>query len=163
MKEKLSTYGNKEKNLDTKLSYEYNKSNTADIYDFLLSVDNDFMPILSEVVSLPEYATKLFNKAERFEFFYAKKLVALVAAYFNNETRICFITCVAVLSDYRKKHLASALLEKCINMAYKKKMNIIKLEVHPYNTSALNLYKQIGFIECVAGHNTTMLTMCKQL
>lgn len=57
-------------------------------------------------------------------------------AYINN---------IAVLQEFRKKGVASKILSEIINIAKEKCCEFITLEVRESNTSAINLYKKLGF------------------
>ena len=57
----------------------------------------------------------------------------------------CNVTNVAVSKKYRKQGVASALIEKAVDDAKKRKSDFITLEVRKSNTPALNLYIKHGF------------------
>lgn len=64
--------------------------------------------------------------------------VFLVAdeAYINN---------IAVLSDYRKQGIASAIVNELCKFSETQKCNFITLEVRESNTSAISLYNKLEF------------------
>ena len=75
---------------------------------------------------------------------------------FNNENIIGYIglellvdhadiTGIAILSEYRKKGLASYLLNTAIEKCRKMNLDNIFLEVRTSNLPAINLYKKLGF------------------
>ena len=56
-----------------------------------------------------------------------------------------FITNVAVLNDYRKQGVATALIKELINICRKNNASYLTLEVRKSNIAAINLYKKLGF------------------
>ncbi len=59
----------------------------------------------------------------------------------------CEIMNIAVLSDFRKKGIASAVLHCLILKAKEKGCNTVTLEVAENNENAISLYKKFGFFE----------------
>lgn len=57
-----------------------------------------------------------------------------------------YVTNVAVLPEYRRKGIASKLLEFCLKYATEKQLSFISLEVRKSNASAIKLYEKFGFI-----------------
>lgn len=57
------------------------------------------------------------------------------------------ITNIAVHPDYRRRKIASALLEMAARTAIKNKLVLLTLEVRNSNTAAQGLYKSFGFSE----------------
>ncbi len=55
------------------------------------------------------------------------------------------ITNIAVLPDYRKSGIASALLEGIIEYALSENISFITLEVRESNINAIKLYEKFGF------------------
>ena len=55
------------------------------------------------------------------------------------------ITTIAVLPDYRRKHIAEALLKTVIEECYKDMVKFITLEVRVSNIPAIGLYEKYGF------------------
>ncbi len=55
------------------------------------------------------------------------------------------ITNIAVLPEYRRKKIASSLLEKTIKSAYSGGLVLLTLEVRRSNIPAINLYESFGF------------------
>lgn len=52
---------------------------------------------------------------------------------------------LAVKQEYRRKGIATKLLQKVINIAKEMKINYVTLEVRRSNLPAINLYKRFGF------------------
>ncbi|MBQ4516774.1 MAG: ribosomal protein S18-alanine N-acetyltransferase [Clostridia bacterium] len=57
------------------------------------------------------------------------------------------VTNIAVLPEYRRQGIASALLNSFINLCIDKKLCFLTLEVRKSNTGAISLYKKFGFTE----------------
>jgi len=96
--------------------FTYNESGYAQVHEHLISVNNSFIPPLSEKLNLNEYSNKIVNNADRFEAWDLNKLIGLVAIYRNNfDSRIAFITNVSVDPLYQGYGIASSLLQECIN------------------------------------------------
>ena len=57
-----------------------------------------------------------------------------------------YITNIAVDKDYRRKHIADAIVKKLIEYAVEKEMIGVSLEVRVSNASAISLYKKNGFV-----------------
>lgn len=55
------------------------------------------------------------------------------------------ITNIAVLPEYRRKHIGSALMEAMIKKAVELGLSLLTLEVRKSNIAAQNLYKKYGF------------------
>ena len=79
-------------------------------------------------------------------FFVAKdngKTVGYIGA--NNILGEVFITNVAVTAEYRRKGVATSLINELINRCKKEKALYLTLEVRRSNISAVNLYEKLGF------------------
>ena len=63
------------------LEYGTNRGTEAQIVEHLRKCDANFVPALSERVSLDEYARKIVEQAVRFEAWADGELIGLVAAY----------------------------------------------------------------------------------
>jgi len=108
--------------------------------------NENFIPPLDQKVDLRDYSKKLAEKSITFEAWDGKKLIGLVAAYFNDlEQRVGFITNVSVVKDHHGKGIARALMDRCIEYAKKENFRSIKLEVSENNEGAIQLYKKLSF------------------
>ncbi len=58
-----------------------------------------------------------------------------------------YITNVAVLPNYRKKGVGTALLKKVFGLARELSLSFVSLEVRESNNSAISLYEKLGFKE----------------
>ena len=100
----------------------------------------------SEFVKTTGYVHKIFTYAERYEVWDKSILVGIVAAYFNYETKIVFITHVRVCDEYKHQGIALFLLEKVIERAEKEDFVSVELEVKKGNVPAQTLYEKLGFV-----------------
>ena len=125
--------------------YTQNHSKTDDVYIHLKSCDNQFVPSLSLKVDLKDYSKKLNDKAIRFEAWYNKALIGLVAAYKNGQEGFLYITNVSVEIKYQGKGIAKQLLLSSMIFAKENNLSFIELEVNKKNENAINLYKKLKF------------------
>ena len=73
------------------------------------------------------------------------KVIGYCGVYISFE--VGNITNVAVDANFRKKHVATALIEELIYLCKGKKMTQIVLEVRETNVPAIKLYEKLGFVE----------------
>ncbi|MCX7918620.1 MAG: ribosomal protein S18-alanine N-acetyltransferase [bacterium] len=59
----------------------------------------------------------------------------------------------AIHREYRRKHIGSLLMQHIIELAIKRKIKKITLEVRVSNTPAIELYRRFGFREIAIRHN----------
>lgn len=52
---------------------------------------------------------------------------------------------LAIHPDFRRKGVASALLENLVSYAYENRISLLTLEVRRFNSPAIQLYKKFGF------------------
>ena len=125
------------------------KNATQEEIDSHLRVcSGNFSPSLNEKVNINEYSQKIFERATTFEAWSSDTLVGLVAAYFNDfENHIGYITHVSVMSAYQGIGIASELVKECIKYAEQNQFKEIHLEVRKDNSLAIQLYKEIGFMD----------------
>ena len=93
---------------------------------------------------------KVYNMDDLFKHDYSKiyldiedeKVVGMIMATVLYET--CEIENVIVLEDYRRKGIASSLIDYLIS-DFSSTINYVTLEVNVSNEKAINLYKKFGF------------------
>lgn len=113
--------------------------------------DDSFIPPLSSRVKIPVYANKLHTETIRFEAWGRQALVGLVASYQNDpNNRHAFISNVSVLTAWRGRGIAGALLDQCIEEATRAHFSVLVLEVSLSQSAAVSLYEQRGFKELSA-------------
>jgi ribosomal protein S18 acetylase RimI-like enzyme len=130
----------------------------SEIESLLNEIDAEFQPSLSSRMSIRDYAVKVVDKAAVLSIHDQGKLAAFIAIYCNNlQTRIAFMTMLAVAKVQRKRGLAINLVQTSIR--YLKGINFVKykLDVYKTNQEAIALYQKMGFRG--AGENEQSLFM----
>ena len=129
------------------MNYCLNKASTLQIITHLKICDTTFVPMLSERISISDYADKIINNAVRFEAWVDNELVGLLAAYCNDTVKhTAFITNVSVLPAWHGKGIASQLMINVIEYVYKLGFDRIALDVDEQNRAAIKLYEKHGFL-----------------
>lgn len=120
------------------VTYETSKIQLADINEILKVAKNCFSEpwtyelFLSEITSSSSICIKVN---------YVRKIIAyIIGRYFVDELHIMHL---AVLPEYRRKGIAKFLVKKLIN-DYSAEQYL--LEVRASNVEAINLYKELGFM-----------------
>jgi len=126
-----------------------------ELMDFLIKVDDDFVPKLSDrIKNLSDtndagaYAKKLSNKSTRIFAIdsHTNYIIGMIAFYSNdNINRISYIPILAVLKDYRNKGIGKQLLVRCLQYLNDKKFQKVSVKTWKDN-SALLLYQKFDFI-----------------
>ena len=127
------------------MEFQLNTSTSEQILSHLKVCDDLFVPNLSSYADIESYAEKLFNKAERIEYFQDNQLLALLAFYVNYENSFCFITNVSVDESLKGKKIGDALILQVVEFCLKNKIKSIQLEVRKENNKAINFYKKHNF------------------
>ncbi|MBE5948037.1 MAG: GNAT family N-acetyltransferase [Lachnospiraceae bacterium] len=104
---------------------------------------------LESIIKRKDYQN-LFSKINKFaEFivaYYRGELVGFSAMYANDKIdKTAYITLIAVRTEFQGIHIGEALIKKCEEIALKKEMVAIKLEVNKSNTRAISFYRKNGF------------------
>jgi ribosomal protein S18 acetylase RimI-like enzyme len=132
--------------MNLEIEYLTNRASLAEITEHFLSCDYNFIPHLSERVTITDYAKKITQKATRIEAWAGGTLIGLVAVYCNDqEARIAYVTSVSILSAWMGKGIATRLMSRCIEHAKASNMQQISLEVSKKNDPAIKLDKTNGF------------------
>jgi ribosomal-protein-alanine N-acetyltransferase len=117
-----------------------------DIRTHLLACDDRFQPRLSARVDIAEYARKIRERAQTFEAWDGRRLVALVAAYVNVAQRTSYITSVSVTPGFERRGLATRLLGQAMRHLEREGIAAVSLEAAKENSSSLRLYARFGFV-----------------
>lgn len=134
-----------------------NVSSIDDIKGHLWSVSPQFVPELSSYVDIDKYAEKLYNKAQRIEFWENGHLEGLLAYYLNVEGRFAFITNVSVSPEIMGGGVASKMIKRLIE-DNKGIIDVIRLEVNAGNERAIHFYDKNGFVQKnVLEHGTIIM------
>jgi ribosomal protein S18 acetylase RimI-like enzyme len=138
-----------------------NKIELEDLYSIHQTCDLDFEPPLSSRTDIRVYCRKLLKYADIISVNVKGNLAGVLCIYANDsQTRVSYISSVAVLKGYRRLGLGNALVEKAISLSQKKGMSSVKLEVGKNNTAAQHLYRKFGFI--VEKENDLTLLMVRE-
>lgn len=83
-------------------------------------------------------------------FFFVAEKNETVCGYIGSHIVLdeCYIANVAVLPDFRKSGVASALIEALLEKATEKDCLFVSLEVRKSNSAAISLYNKFGFSLC---------------
>jgi 2-polyprenyl-3-methyl-5-hydroxy-6-metoxy-1,4-benzoquinol methylase/GNAT superfamily N-acetyltransferase len=135
-----------------------NRAGEQEIAKHLLLCDDHFKPRLSSRVEVADYAHKLSVKAMRFEAWVDGSLVGLVAVYCNdNRRRLAYVTSVSVVPESQGRHIASNLMDRCIQYLRIGRFDRVDLEVDGGNHKAILMYEKQGFIaSCRSEHGIVM-------
>lgn len=129
------------------IKYQIKTANENEISAHLKECNNNFSPPLNKRVDVKEYSKKISEKAITFEAWHKKKLIGLVAAYFNDfKNQTGFITNVSVIKNYFGIGVATKLMKMCMTYAKQNNFKKITLEVEKYNNAAINLYQKFSFV-----------------
>lgn len=115
------------------------------LYEFLRSIDKDFIPHLSEKVNLEEYVDKILEKSYLIHYNDNDgRLIGLLVLYCNDlENKKAYIPLVGVLEGFRGNGIAKKMMLECINFVNQKGFKTIG--IHSNNLIAIDLYKKFGF------------------
>lgn len=127
------------------LTYSVNSASFLEISRHLSTCDQGFTPSLGSRVTIEEYASKLHNRAERFEAWSNDLLVGLVAVYANDGRGHGYISSVSVLPEWTGQNIATTLLKKSIEFLAHASFRSVRLKVGKQNHSAISLYCKLGF------------------
>lgn len=122
------------------------KNSAEQLEIFLTSVDGDFPIPISKKQELGAYARKLHDKATLCAAYDGSKIIALVAGYTDNLcNEMAYISLVATLPQVRGRGLATELIKDFISICEEKKIKAAHLYAVPTNTSAIHMYRRLGF------------------
>ena len=132
------------------------------IYQYLVDVDEDFTPPLSERVEIKRYAEKLSSNAINVFVSINTQDIAHAAFYANDMSQSrAFLTSISVKSAARGRGVSDALMKDILLRSMKAGMTEIFLEVDATNTGAIRFYRKVGF-EFSKGSDSTMFLTLKQ-
>lgn len=105
-----------------------------------------FSPPLAERVGLVDYAARLTASATRFEAWDGAALIGLVAVYCNApDLKRAFVSNVSVDPPHQRKGISRLLMQTAAGHARELGFAEMSLEVDAGATSALALYRTLGF------------------
>jgi ribosomal protein S18 acetylase RimI-like enzyme len=127
------------------IRYTVDESSEAQVLEHLRACSSNFVPPLDTRIDVKSYAAKLVAHARRFEAWRDTSLVGLIAAYFNQSERSCFVTNVSVTPAEQRKGIAALLLDQCLAAATNAGLATTRLEVSTGAIGARRLYESRGF------------------
>lgn len=118
---------------------------TDRLIQFLYEIDSDFLPRLSDKVSIPDYARKLIKNANFFVASLDSAIIGVVAFYCNEiNKKTAFISIIGVPLKYRAIGIGSRLIKVMIDQL--KQMGFEKVDLETSGDSlALLFYQKYNF------------------
>lgn len=113
------------------------------IYEFLVSVDWNMIPRLSDRVDIGKYAMKLAQRADNLFVVKENQDVASCSIYCDEET--AFISSIAVRADFLHQHIGTQMMDAVKGHARARGCKRIRLEVDRSNAAAVRFYLRCGF------------------
>jgi ribosomal protein S18 acetylase RimI-like enzyme len=127
------------------IEFSINKASLRSISKHLNKVNDLFVPVLSSYVNIDIYSKKIFEKADRIEFWKNEELVGLLAFYINPPN--VFITNLSLDKTIHGLGYGVKMLDRLFEITKDKNIKKVSLEVNSMNQKAVNFYKSIGFEE----------------
>lgn len=126
----------------------------SDFVQFLIEIDPDFHPSLSErltlksnVKTLNDYAEKLIKNGHVLICENDSVIIGAIAFYANDIiNNFSYISILGINNKYRKLGLGKLLINACLECVRKIGISKVRVETWEKNEAALNLYKKLGFI-----------------
>ena len=139
---------------ETKILSEYEKKLEA--WSILKVVYDQFE---QSIPDYKKYEDKVLHNAIVVEATVNHKAAGLVAFYANDfQTKLAYISQIAVLPDMQRKGVGECLLKKCEEYCKAVGMKALRLEVKTDNQKAIAFYSKQGFLyECKASINSNYL------
>lgn len=117
-----------------------------EIKELIIRNDKDFPVSIIERVDLENYLNKIFQYGQTIIAINDNKVIGCSLFYSNNiQTKIGYITLLCVDGIYRKKGIASYLLENTYFIMKKNGMTYCELSTNQNNNKSINLYTKQGF------------------
>ena len=116
-----------------------------EIHRIIEMCDNAFpIPVCNRENS--EELIAKFSAAAKFIYAYSNTVMGYVAMYCNDlEGFVAYISLIGVKPEFQNRHIGTALMNACIQIAKSKGMNSIQLEVKKNNVKAIQFYIKHGF------------------
>jgi ribosomal protein S18 acetylase RimI-like enzyme len=116
------------------------------IYQYLVEVDESFIPRLSSRVNIRCYAEKLSSFAQNIFCSAQGEDIGYIGFYINDKkTHYAFLSSLSVKSSHRGAGIADKLLEEVISRSREAGMSRLYLEVAPENKVAVKFYHKYSF------------------
>jgi ribosomal protein S18 acetylase RimI-like enzyme len=129
------------------------KEDCSDYYELKKLECAENTLLTKETVGVPLKLKEDFNKSltgerkDKILFAKSGKIIAYVRYALDTrpEKRRVFIADLFVKKGYRKKGIATKLIQKIFQLSKRKKLNKVRLKVLPNNEKAIKLYEKLGF------------------
>ena len=142
--------------IDSDIKITINMSSKEDIYRHFVQTGTDLGDI-----DLAEHVNKLYNLSTNIELWDNDSIIGMVNCYMNNrETKIAYISHIAINSDCRGRGYGHLLIEYTIKKARAEGYNKVQLEVHKSNQKALGFYLDNGFCVIEDRANKYLMEIC---
>lgn len=116
------------------------------LVEFLKKVDNAFPVYISKKTDIDEYACKIHKYGKTLAYMDNGEIVGMALYYDNNhESKIAYLSMIAVLKDFRGQGIASELLDTFMRKSRHAGMLFVELYTHKTNKQAIKLYEKFGF------------------
>ena len=116
------------------------------VYEYLVSVDSDFTPVLSSKVKLDEYTDKIMSLGNVFVYTENGKIGAMIIFYTNDkETLRSYCAALSVAHEFRGRGLSKQLLSLFIEKS--RECGMLTASCHTSNPVVEAMCKASGFVE----------------
>lgn len=142
------------------VTYCENRATVAQVAKHLHACDADFVPPLSTRVQIDGYASKLTDRAVRFEAWAGESLIGLVAAYCDGSSGdAAFVSSVSTLASWRGQGIAGRLMRRLAAHVRAAGFSRLTLEVERGDPVACGLYERLGFLPCAGDCGRIMMEL----
>lgn len=133
-----------------KLATKEEAKECDNLLTMLIKDEHNYNNALEETFTVTDFFINIINREEEYIYIDIEddKVVGFIRVSIIKEKgseTIALIKGLYVLNSYRKKGIASNLLNKVINLINEKKIKFIDVNVMALNKDAINLYKKFGF------------------
>ena len=116
------------------------------VYEYLVSVNDDFTPRITTKTALKDYADKILKLANVYVSYEDNLIQGLIVFYTNNlETKESYGAFMSVAERYRGKGISRKLMDKFIEKS--KEDGMSAATCHSNSPAAINLFRKYGFVE----------------
>ena len=129
------------------------------LHRFLMDVNDDIVPRLSERVDIMKYAEKLSEHAKNLIVLSDDCVVASASIYVN--TSVAFISSIAVKRCLQGNGIGKMLLQQIEIKAKESNCEKIQLKVHYDNRRAVSFYRKNSYVDKICDNN--WITMEKNI
>src|SRR5690606_20743765 len=122
----------------------YNSATQQQIQSFLVEIESNFEPPLSQRLNILEYAEKLSNKAEIVCYKEEERIISAILYYIDNEKKTAYIPVLGSVDGFESRGLMRTLMEEVENILLSSDFCSLGLETW-LGSRALNIYIKRGF------------------